>query len=286
MKRCLLFLSLVTLFAVPCFASRKLTDEVGRRVVVPDHPHRIICLMPSVTDTVYALGAGDDVVAISDYTKYPAEALKKPSVGDLIKPSIETIVALHPDLVIGYQPNGPLETTDQLERIGIPIFLVSPHGIAGIMHSVATIGQALNRTQQADALVHSLQLRVDRVKARTDGLPALRVFMPIWYDPITTIGKNAFITEVIEAAGGRSVTDDMKAEWPQVSMEVVLQRAPDALVIVRGGKMTFQVLESRPGWGSMAAIQQHRVYYIDDRINFASPVAIDALEDLAKQFHP
>ena len=125
MKRSFLCLSLVTLLAVPCFASRTLTDEMGRSVVVPDHPHRIICLMPSVTDTVYALGAGDDVIAISDYTKYPAAALKKPSVGDLIKPSIETIVSLHPDLVIGYQFKGPLEVTDQLERIGIPIFLVN-----------------------------------------------------------------------------------------------------------------------------------------------------------------
>jgi iron complex transport system substrate-binding protein len=289
MKRLLLFLSLVTVSTLPCFASRTLTDEMGRRVVVPDHPHRIICLMPSVTDTVFALGAGDDVVAISDYTKYPAAALKKPSVGDLIKPSIETIISLHPDLVIGYQPKGPLEVTDQLERIGIPIFLVSHdvgHGIAGIMHSVSTIGQSLNRTEEADALVHSLQLRVDAVKARTRGLPAPRVFMPIWYDPITTIGKHAFITEIIEAAGGRSVTDDIPEEWPQISMEVVLQRAPEALVIVRGGKMTLQVLQSRPGWDSLAAIQQHRVYYIDDRINFASPVAIDALEDLARQFHP
>src|ERR1700735_5120217 len=147
MKRCVLFLSLIMLCAVPCFASRTLTDEMGRRVVVPDHPHRVICLMPTVTDTVYALGAGGDVVAISDYTKYPAAALKKPSVGDLIKPSIETIVSLHPDLVIGMQPKGPMEVTDQLEGAGIPIFLVSPHGLAGILHSVETIGIALNRAQ-------------------------------------------------------------------------------------------------------------------------------------------
>ena len=131
------------MLAVPCFASRTLTDEMGRKVVVPDHPHRIICLMPSVTDTVFALGAGDDVVAISDYTKYPAAALKKPSVGDLIKPSIETILSLHPDLVIGMQPMGPMEVTEQLERVGIPIFLVSPHGIAGILHSVETIGHGV-----------------------------------------------------------------------------------------------------------------------------------------------
>jgi iron complex transport system substrate-binding protein len=226
------------------------------------------------------------VVAISDYTKYPAAALNKPSVGDLIKPSIETIVSLHPDLVIGMQPKGPMEVTDQLERAGIPIFLVSPHGIAGILHSVESIGMALNRTPEADVLVHSLQQRVDAVRSRTRGMPAPRVFMPVWYDPVTTIGRNAFITEIIAAAGGRSVTDDLPTEWPQISMEVVLERAPDALLLVRGGKTTLQVLEGRPGWSSMAAIKQQRAYYVDDRINLASPVAIDALEDLAKQFHP
>jgi ABC-type Fe3+-hydroxamate transport system substrate-binding protein len=286
MKRLLFLLSLTITLAVPSFAERTLTDEMGRTVVVPDHPHRVICLMPTVTDTAFALGAGDDVVAISDYTKYPAAALKKPSVGDLIKPSIEMILSLHPDLVIGTQPKGPMEVTDQLERAGIPIFLVSPHGIAGIFHSIESIGSALNRTPQADALVHSLQQRVDSVRARTKGLPAPRVFMPIWYDPITTIGKNAFITEVIEAAGGRSVTDDLFAEWPQISMEIVLERAPDALLLVRGGKTTLKVLQDRPGWNSMAAIKEHHVYYVDDRINFSSPIAIDALEDLAKQFHP
>ena len=286
MKRLLSLLSLTVTLAGPCFASRTLTDEMGRKVVVPDHPHRVICLMPTVTDTVFALGAGDDVVAISDYTKYPAAALKKPSVGDLIKPSIEMILSLHPDLVIGMQPKGPMEVTDQLERAGIPIFLVSPHGMAGIFNSVKSVGMALNRTPQADALIHSLQQRVDAVRARTKGLPAPRVFMPIWYDPITTIGKNAFITEVIDAAGGRSVTDDLISEWPQISMEIVLERAPDALLLVRGGKTTLQVLQDRPGWSSMTAIKERRAYYVDDRINFASPVAIDALEDLAKQFHP
>jgi iron complex transport system substrate-binding protein len=286
MKRLLFLFSLTAMLAEPCFASRTLTDEMGRTVVVPDHPHRVICLMPTVTDTVFALGGADDVVGISDYTKYPAAALKKPSVGDLINPSIETIISLHPDLVIGTQPKGSMAVTEQLERAGIPIFLVSPHGIAGIFHSIETIGTALNRTPQAEALSQSLQQRVDAVRARTKGLPAPTVFMPIWYDPITTIGRNAFITEIIEAAGGRSVTDDLPTEWPQISMEIVLERAPDALLLVRGGKTTLHVLQDRPGWSSMVAIKSHRAYYVDDRINFASPVAIDALEDLAKQFHP
>jgi ABC-type Fe3+-hydroxamate transport system substrate-binding protein len=285
-KHRFLVLGLLVILANPCFASRTLTDELGRKVVVPDHPHRVICLMPSVTDTVFALGAGDDVVGISDYTKYPAEALKKPSVGDLIKPSIETILSLHPDLVINMQPKGPMESTEQLERLGIPVFLVDPRGIAGILHSVESIGQALNRTPQADALVASLQHRVDAVRARTKGLTVPTVLMPVWYDPIMTIGKHAFTTEIIEAAGGRSVTDDLSADWPQISMEVVLARAPEALLLVRGGKTTMEVLESRPGWSSVPAVQARRAYYVDGRIDFPSPVAIDALEDLAKQFHP
>jgi iron complex transport system substrate-binding protein len=286
MNLVLSLLSLTALLAVPCFASRTLTDEMGRRVVVPDHPHRVICLMPSVTDTVYALGAGDDVVGISDYTEYPADALKKPSVGNLITPSIETILSLHPDLVIGVQPMGPMDITDQMERVGIPIFLVSPHGVAGIFHSVETIGMALNRTSDADALIHRLQQRVDAVKMRTKGLRAPRVFMPVWYDPISTIGKNAFITEIISDAGGRSVTDDLPTEWPEISMEAVLERAPDALLLVRGGKTTLKVLQERPGWSSLTAVKESRVYYVDGRINFPSPIAIDAMEDLAKQFHP
>ena len=286
MKRILCVLPMLAMLAVPCLANRTLTDEAGRRVVVPDHPHRVICLMPSVTDTVFALGAGDDVVGISDYTKYPEEALKKPSVGDLIKPSIETIVALHPDLVIGVQPDAPMETTGQLERLGIPVFLISPHGIAGILHSIESIGQALNRTTQSNALVATLQHRVDTVRERTKSLPAPTVFMPIWYDPIITIGKHAFITEVIEAAGGRSVTDDLEQDWPHISMEVVLTRAPEALLLVRGGKTTLEVLQNHPGWNNVPAVKARRVYYVDDRINFPSPVAIDALEDLAKQFHP
>src|ERR1700722_10369329 len=142
MKQTFCVLAFLVMFSIRCFASRTLTDEMGRKVVVPDHPHRVICLMPSVTDTVFALGAADDVVAISDYTKYPAAALTKPSVGDLIKPSIEVILSLHPDLVIGVQPAGPMEITDQLERAGIPIFLVSPHGIAGIFHSIDSVGMA------------------------------------------------------------------------------------------------------------------------------------------------
>jgi iron complex transport system substrate-binding protein len=267
-------------------ASRILTDETGRKVTMPDHPHRLVCLAPSVTDTVFALGSGDDVVAVSDYTIYPPAALKKPSIGSLIDPSIETILSLHPDLVLGTRIPSSTETAARLEKVGIPVYFVDPHGLAGILHSISSLGAALDREAQAAALNTDLTRRIEAVKTRTAGKPAPRVLLPVWYDPIVTIGEHAFITEIIETAGAKSITDDLIPEWPQVSMETVIARAPDALVLFRGGKISIDTLRNRPGWSSLAAVQKGKVYYVDSGIQESSPEAINALEELAREFHP
>jgi ABC-type Fe3+-hydroxamate transport system substrate-binding protein len=287
MKRALLVLTML-MAAVPIAvqASRIVTDETGRKVTVPDHPHRVVCLVPSVTDTVFALGSGDDVVAVSDYTTYPPEALKKPSIGSLVKPSIETILSFHPDLVLGTSIPGSTETASQLQTVGIPVYFVDPHGLAGILQSVESVGQALNRVPQAAALNVDLARRIEAVKARTADKPKPRVLVPVWYDPIVTVGKHAFITEIVEAAGARSVTDDLIPDWPQVSMEAVIARAPDALLLIRGGKISIGMLQNRPGWSSLPVIQAGKVYYVDGGIQDPSPVAINALEELAREFHP
>jgi iron complex transport system substrate-binding protein len=242
--------------------------------------------VPNITDDVFSLGAGDDVVAVSDYVKYPEEAQKKPSVGSILTPSIETILLLHPDLIIGMPKATEQSTLDQFERLGIPVFLVNPHGLAGILHSITSIGVALNRESQAAVLTGKLQQRIDAVRASVLGKPVIHVFMPVWYDPVITIGKGAFITEIVDAAGGQSVTADLAEEWPHISMETVVERAPDYLLLVRGGKTTLDLLRDKPGWSTLPAVQLKRVYYVDRRVELPSPVAIDALEDLAKQFHP
>jgi ABC-type Fe3+-hydroxamate transport system substrate-binding protein len=277
---------LLTSLALPCFASRTVNDELGRTVEVPDHPHRVVCLIPNVADIVYSLGAGADVVAISDFTKYPKEALDKPSIGLPLNPSMETIVALHADLALGTGDLNTLEFAGQLERLGIPVFMVDPHGIEGIYASILSIGRALNREPDADKVVTRLRTRVVRVKARVSAKPRVRVFMAIWYDPVMTIGKRAFISELIEAAGARSVTDDIAQEWPEVSIETVVSRQPDALLFASGSGITPEELKARPGWEHLKAVREGRIYYIDDRVQYPSPIAFDALEDLAEQFHP
>jgi len=286
MKIKLAILILVTSIAVPCFASRTVKDELGHTVEVPDHPHRVVCLMPSLVDDVYALGAGSDIVGIVDDSKYPPEAKTKPSVGLPLSPKLETIISLHPDLVLAGGEPDISKAVDELQKAKIPVFAVAAHGIEGIYHSIASVGLALNREQQATALVGTLRERVAAVQRRVAGKPAVNVFMPIWYDPVITIGKDAYITDLIAIAGGHSVTSDLQGEWPKISLDDVQARTPEALVLVREGRMSVKVLSTSPGWVTLAAVKNNRIYWIDDRIEHTSPVAFDALEDLAKQLHP
>lgn len=276
----------ISLFVPRCAASRTIQDQLGRMVTVPDHPHRIICLMPSVTDDVFALGAGDDVVAVSDYSKYPAAAASKPSVGSLLDPSLETIVSLHPDLAIGSSDFNRRKGVEQIQKFGIPVFVVRSGGIEGIYQSLLAIGDALNRQDAAQALVNKLRERVHAVQTRVAGKPKVRVFMLVWPEPVTTIGKHAFITDVIAAAGGESITDNDSDDWPVISFESLVTLAPEHLLLVQDGRVFFNDLAKRPGWNILPAIKNRSVYYTDDRLYSPSPVAIDALEDLAKEFHP
>jgi iron complex transport system substrate-binding protein len=283
MKKLALFLLLL---ASPCFASRLLTDELGRKVTVPDHPHRLICLAPSIVDDVYQLGAGVDIIAVSDFTKYPAEAASKPSVGLPLSPSMEKIISMHPDLILAMGELNQIERLRPIDNQGIPIFMVDPRGLKGVYSSIESLGKALNREGAAQQLIGKLHAREQAVRLRAQGKPQVRIFMPVWHDPVITIGRGDYITELIEIAGGKSVTDDIAQAWPHVSLEAVIARNPDALLLVRNGKMSLQNLAGRPGWNSLRAVQAGRVYYVDDRIELASPIAFDALEDLSKQFHP
>ena len=285
MKIAGLFLALL-LGSTFAAASRIVHDELGREIRVPDHPHRLICLAPSITDTVFALGNGSDIVGITDYTKYPPEAAQKPSVGGVINPSLEKLASLNPDLVLAIGDLNTFDLVHSIEKLGFPVFVIHPHGVGGIYQSIESIGNAINQPQQAASLVARLRAREDAVRKRVAGKKAPSVFFLLWADPIITAGHGAFITELIEIAGGDSVTKDMSTEWPRLSLEVLVSRQPDCVLLVKGSAVTLETLQRQAGWSSLEAIAKGRVFYVDDRIDFPSPLAFDALEDLAKQLHP
>jgi iron complex transport system substrate-binding protein len=267
-------------------ASRQLTDEVGRQVTVPDHPRRIVCLAPSLTETVYALEDGDAVVGVTNYTTFVAGAQQKPSVGELLNPSLEKVVALRPDLVLATEEVNTRESVEQLERYKIPVYVVDPKGLSGILNSVRDIGAAIDHQQVADTLASDLGRRWKAVAARVQNLRRPTILVVIWPDPVISAGKNTFISEAINAAGGRSATDDISQDWPQISMEAVVRRAPEFLLIGAHKSITADRLRRQPGWKEVAAVQQNRIIYIDERLEHSSPVLFDALEELAGKLHP
>jgi len=283
----LIFVGLL-LMNTAVLATREVTDELGRHVAASDQPRRIVCLAPSITETVYALGLGDAVVAVTDYTTFPPEARNKRSVSGLVDPSMEKIVSLHPDLVLATWEINRRETVEQLERYAIPVFIVHPQGLQGILASIQHIREALNRSGQARELVNRLEAKWKAIATRVQGLRRPKVFVVIWHEPVITVGDKAFITEVISAGGGESATADMPQAWPQISLEEVVRRAPDFLLLFRGshGAMTLEELQRREGWSRLEAVRRSRAIYMDERMEHPSPVIFDALEDLATKLHP
>ena len=283
-----LFLFLFVLaYSSPAFASRRVIDELGRTVLVPDRPHRVLCLTPSLTETVYELGAGELVVGVTDYTEFPVEARSKPSVGGLVDPSMEKIVALGPDLVLMAARLNRPETIQQLEDLSLTVFVVDPQGLEGIFKMVRSVGEAIHSDMEAATLVKQLAQKRDAVLARVKGLSRPKILVVVWYEPVLTVGSKAFITDAIAAAGGDSVTADIPQAWPQISMEEVLRRSPDFLLLIKElhGGITLDVLKAHAGWDRLDAVRNARVIYVDERMELPSPSVFDALDGLARALH-
>ena len=272
-------------FSLSASATRLVQDELGRSVSVPDHVHRVICLTPSITDTVYAIGGGEDIAGITDYTHYPPQAAReKPSIGDIL-----ASVARENRLFASRPGNrccnlNSSETVQAIERLGIPVFLVTDSGLAGLYHSISSIGLAMGREREADLLVGQLRARERRV--RSQAAQAGRgpsVFLVLSLDPCITAGRGAFITELISAAGARPITRDLAQDWLRVSLEAMISRKPDYVLVLKDSPFGLDEMRQRPGWNSLDAVRLGHVIRIDDRLQFPSPVAFDALEDFARQ---
>lgn len=227
-------------------------------------------------------------MGVTDFTDDPPDAQKKPSVGGLNDASVEKIVSLHPDMVLSLGEINREETVDELEHLGIPVYVVDPQGLQGIMESIQHVGDALNRSTDARALLKRLQEQRESVAARVKGLPRLKVLVVVWYDPVITVGNKSFISDVISAAGAESITADMDQAWPQISMEEVMRRSPDRVLLVKAahGGVSAEELKAHAGWDQLRAIRDNHIIYMGEKFIHPSPVVFDALEQLAKQLHP
>ena len=290
----ILLLALSTMGALPrpttaiSGATRAVVDETGRQVEVPEHPQRIVSLAPSITETLYALGQQDKMVADTDYCDYPTAATQKPHIGAVLDPSIERIVALKPDLVIGSAEANRRETADQLAHLGIPLYGLSDKSVDDVLKSIRDLGALLDCESQANALASTLENRVQTVEHRVTETARPRVLFVTWYQPLITIGAHNFVADVIRRAGGQSISDDLPGEWPRLSLEAVLARHPDVILLPQSQTYTPSLddLKRLPGWRDLAAVKSGRVYFISDTVVRPCPRLVDSLEEVAAILHP
>jgi ABC-type Fe3+-hydroxamate transport system substrate-binding protein len=279
-------LPLLLVITTAAWAAHVERDDAGRMVSIPDHPHRVVALSPSLTNTVYALGAQSDLVGITNYTVYPPQAKRdKTSVGAVVNPSLEEIVALHPDLVLAFPEFNGAETIKGLERVNIPTFMFNSGNVANIYRTVELVGRVMGREREATTLVASLREREAKVRQQSAGRKPLSVLLVLSVDPLITAGHNAFITEMISAAGARSVTDDLSQDWLHMNVEAILPRNPDYILVMKNGPVTLKDMQQRAGWNSLEAVRKGRLIVVDDRVQVPGPVAFDGLEELARQIH-
>ncbi len=285
LKSLLPILLLLLTSAMPLSAAT-FTDELHRQVEVPDHPQRIISLAPSVTEILFAIDAGNLLVAVTDYSSYPEQAKSLPSVGSYADPGLENILSYQPDLVIATASMNSPNLIHQLEKLGIAVYVMNALSVEETLTTISTLGQLSRHEQQAEQLCNDIESRIARVKQVTSKQEPVTVLAAIVLQPLMVAGPNTFVNSIIKIAGGRNVVDDGPSRYPTWNFEALLEANPD-----------FILLSPHPGqpsttsffapWPQLTAVARNQIIEINaDWLYRPGPRMILGIEALAKTLHP
>ena len=261
----------------------------------PRAPQRIVSLVPALTELLFAIGAGPQVVGVSSYDHEPPEVESRARVGALLDPDAERIIALRPDLVAIYGSQADLRT--QLQRAAIPIFDYRHAGLADIFTTTRALGDATGHAGEAADLVRRIEQRITAVRARTGRGPRVRTLLVFGREAgalrnIYVSGGRGFLHDMLIAAGGDNVMADVAQESVQASTELILARAPDAILEIRDrGALPEDRLHALAGdWSRLAsvpAVRAGRVHIVSGTgLTVPGPRVAAAIERLAVALHP
>jgi iron complex transport system substrate-binding protein len=266
-------------------AARTVVDDLGRTVTVSARPERIVSLAPNLTEILFAVGAGDRVVATTTFCDYPPEAASKVRIGDTQRPDLERLIALKPDLVV-VSTASQLETlSERLEGLGIPTYVSRARDLDGVLASIERIGDLVGEPAAGEALVARLRERANRIHSAVAPRPAPKVFFVVGSAPLITTGRGTFLDDLIRQAGGVSISADETAEWPQYSPEAVIGAAPEVIILPT---FSHGVENEIPAaLRETPAARNGRVIRVDaDLVMRPGPRLVDGLEALARAMHP
>ncbi len=249
---------------------------------------RIVSLAPSVTETLCALGVGAQVVGVSAYCDYPPEVAKLPRVGTFLTPSIETIIALHPDLIIGVPSPSNEAPVKALMSIGLRVVVVHGETVEDTRQSVQAIAAAVGKIPAGEELLRQMDARVAGLQRQLDDAPPRKVLIVVGQTPLIGVGGGTFQDELIRMARGINVAGDAGLAWPHLSLERVIAWAPEVIIDTSMG--TEDSRGASDFWSqfpSLPAVRDHRIYgYRSYELLRPGPRIPEALEVIARAIHP
>ncbi|MCY7345915.1 MAG: cobalamin-binding protein [Pyrinomonadaceae bacterium] len=267
----------------PSAPTREITDDLGRRVRLPEKVSSAISLAPNLTEIVFAVGAGDKLVGVTSYCDYPAAAQKIQRIGDTLTPNIENIIALKPQIVLISTASQVENFTRTLDAQNIAYFVTNPNSLDDIYKSINQIGEIFGSVEKAGQIVGEMKRRVTEIETRTKTTKIVKVFVQIDKNSLYTVGKDSFMTDLVRQAGGESVTKDVATAYPKISKETALALNPEAIILSdsENNREPNEVFANSP------AVKNGRVYKINaDLLSRPAPRIVDGLEQLAKALHP
>jgi len=274
----MLAVSLLTLlFCGGLWAQRPVwTDSVGARIDWQGAPQRVVSLAPSLTEEVFAVGAGAQLVGDTDYCVHPAAARQKVKIGSIQKPNAEIIVSLHPDLVLATQDGNSAETVEALRRLGMRVFTFGPsRSFDDVRQNFLTLGDLLGRTQQARARMQQADAALQAIHHLVHGQPVQRVFLQLGPGSLYTVNRETYLNDVLQQAHASNVMAALPVRYPEVAREAVIQADPDAILVTLdlSSAMAARAMADWSAFPRLRAVRQRHIFGVDvDLFNSPTPM--------------
>jgi len=258
-------------------------------------PQRVISTSPAITEILFALGAGNRVIGVTDFCSYPKQACRLPSIGGPLNPSTETWIALKPDLIIIQEDSKVIQKNAKI--LGIPTLTVSVNNLKNILTSIQTMADALQMPQAGHQLAVKIKSKIEGYRTHLKKIKPRQVLMLLsdTNDPsrdLYAVGRGTFLNELLTIAGGNNVLPDTMAKYPKVSKEYIIAKSPEIIIEV-GPKSNLskeETLARKKTWGkfsTLRAVKNDRIYFIGaDYILIPGPRLLNILNDFTRTIHP
>jgi len=268
----------------PRVAASRATDDFGDTIAVAQTPRRIVSLNPTTTELLYAIGAGERIVGRTAYDLWPEAARALPDLGPGLRPNVEAVLAAKPDLVILYASDDNRDAARRLRAAGIATAAFRVDRIADFMRVTRALGALVGDTTAARVTTDSVRRTLERVRFATRALGAPTVFWPVYDRPLLAVGGGSYLDELIAIAGARNVYGFLSAPSPQVTVEDLIQRDPDIVLVAPASRDRFL---SDPRLRAMRAVRLGRVLAVDTNLVLRpGPRLGEAARSLAALIHP